>query len=419
MRVPLHHFFVDALNHFGLAPTQLAPNGWRIVAGFIVLCHSAAVPPSLAVFRRFFVLSALPHKHKKGWYYFQPRSKGRSGLRFTGLPESIKGWKRGFFFLCSPTGWPCPVEWGRPSKSSLVDPVLSTEDEESAAKLLSALGACSIDLREYLCRRNLADAGITPSPVRAPSSPQLPVPEPSSPQPPPSCTCTAIESKGMDPAVYGMMKSMLASKAAVARTSASANKVKIEPGSDATRSSPVHGKKRNLAEAYGSDDPPSVPPNTPPTADDSSAPTGICSPPEAFSRSSRKTQHIPSGHDGDSTDWVAARERLRGAVPPQQERVLAATEPSDIVASTYVAVLQAANSASFSLAYALELEQRLDARDAEVAALRTQLEKSEAQLAGAEAEGEMMKAELAVRRRAQDALDGYERWRGTNAGRTT
>lgn len=83
------------------------------------------------------------------------------------------------------------------------------------------------------------------------------------------------------------------------------------------------------------------------------------------------------------------------------------------------ACVQAANSASFSLAYALELEQRLDARDAEVAALRTQLEKSEAQLAGAEAEGEMMKAELAVRRRAQDALDGYERWRGTNAGRTT
>ena len=123
-------------------------------------------------------------------------------------------------------------------------------------------------------------------------------------------------------------------------------------------------------------------------------------------------QHIPSGHDGDSTDWVAARERLRGVVPPQQERVFAATEPSDIVASSYIAILQAANYASFSLAYALELEQRLVARDAEVAALRTQLEKSEDKLAAAEAEAEMMKAELAVRRRAQDALDGYERWRG-------
>uniref|UniRef100_A0A8R7R0A6 Transposase (putative) gypsy type domain-containing protein n=2 Tax=Triticum urartu TaxID=4572 RepID=A0A8R7R0A6_TRIUA len=161
MRVPLHRFFVDALNHFGLAPTQLAPNGWRIMAGFIVLCRSAGVPPSLAVFRRFFLLSALPHKHQKGWYYFQPRSKGRSGLRFTGLPESIKGWKRGFFFLYSPTAWPCPVEWGKPSKSSLVDPVLSAEDEAAAAKLLSAQGASSIDLRKYLCIRNLAEAGIS------------------------------------------------------------------------------------------------------------------------------------------------------------------------------------------------------------------------------------------------------------------
>ncbi|XP_044436050.1 uncharacterized protein [Triticum aestivum] len=433
MRVPLHPFFVDALNHFGLAPTQLAPNGWRIMAGFVVLCHSAGVSPSLAVFRRFFMLSTLPHSHKqkKGWYYFHPRSRDRSGLRFTGLPESIKDWKRGFFFLCSPTAWPCPVEWGRPSKSSLVDPVLSTEDEASAAKLLRAQGASFIDLRKYLCRSNLANAGISPlsAPARAPSSPQLPAPEPSSPQPsspepPPSYTCTATEFKVMDPAVYGMMKSMLAAKAAVAQTPASANKVKIEPGGDATRSSPLRGKKRNLDEAGGSDGPPCVLPNTPPTADDSSAPTGICSPTEAFSRSSRKMQHIPSGHDGDSTDWVAARERLRGVVPPQQERVFAATEPSDIVASSYIAILQylsvdgndacvqAANYASFSLAYALELEQRLVARDAEVAALRTQLEKSEDKLAAAEAEAEMMKAELAVRRRAQDALDGYERWRG-------
>jgi hypothetical protein len=76
------------------------------------------------------------------------------------------------------------------------------------------------------------------------------------------------------------------------------------------------------------------------------------------------------------------------------------------------ACVQAVNYASFSLTYALEL-------DTENAALRTKLEKTEAKLAAAEAEVETVKAELAVRRRAQDALDGYERWRDTNAGRRT
>ncbi|KAM3194965.1 hypothetical protein ACQJBY_071180 [Aegilops geniculata] len=464
-RLPLHPFFVDVLNHFNLAPTQLAPNAWRIMAGFLVLCHSARVPPSLAVFRRFFLLH---HKHKIAWYFFKTRRGSR--LRITGLPDSIKGWKSGFFFLHSTTPWPCPVEWGKPSKSSLADPVLSAEDRETEAKLLSAYGASPVDLRKYLCRSNLAAAMISPSsapstplppaqqssspeaPAPQPSSLLFPAPQPSSPQPPapsspehpapqpssllspapqlssqqvpapsspehpapqpsllspapqpsspqPRTSYTRTATKGMDPAVYVMMKSMLAAKATVAQASASANKVKSEPDSNTTGSSPLRGMKRNLDEAYGNASPPSyVLPNTPPAA-------GASSPPGGFSRS-RKMRHIASGHDGDSTDWEAARERLQGVVQPQQERVFAANEPSDIVKSAYVSILQAANHASLSLAYALEL-------DTEVAALRTQLEKTEAKLAAAEAEVKTVKAELAVRQRAQDALDGYKRWRRT------
>ncbi|KAF7094007.1 hypothetical protein CFC21_096369 [Triticum aestivum] len=446
MRLPLHPFFLDVLNHFNLAPTQLAPNAWRIMAGFLVLCHLARVPPPLAVFRRFFLLH---HKHKIAWYFF--KSRRGSGLRITGLPDSIKGWKSGVFFLYSANPWPCPVEWGKPSKSSLVDPVLSAEDRETEAKLLSAYGASPVDLRKYLCRSNLAAAMISPlsapkssspeppvlqpsppqppapsspeppapkpsspqlpapsSPLApapkssspqlpAPSSPEHPAPQPSSllspaPQPSPSYTAT----KGMDPAVYVMMKAML-----------SANKVKSEPDGNTTGSSALRGKKRKLDEAYGDDGPPSyMLPNTQPTPHDSSD-----GPPGGFSRS-RKMRHIPSGHDGDSMDREAARERLRGVVPPQLERVFAATEPSDIVKSTYVAILQAANHASFSFSYALEL-------DTENAALRTQLQKTEAKLTAAEAKVQTVKAELAVRQRAQDAMDGYERWRGADAGRRT
>uniref|UniRef100_A0A8R7QVU3 Transposase (putative) gypsy type domain-containing protein n=3 Tax=Triticum urartu TaxID=4572 RepID=A0A8R7QVU3_TRIUA len=79
MRVPPHGFLREALAHFGVAPAQLTPNGWRMMAGFLALCRSTGVPPSLVVFRRFFLLSNVSQKHKKGWYFLQSRQG--SGLR--------------------------------------------------------------------------------------------------------------------------------------------------------------------------------------------------------------------------------------------------------------------------------------------------------------------------------------------------
>ncbi|XP_037457061.1 uncharacterized protein LOC119328139 [Triticum dicoccoides] len=343
MRVPLHPFFCEALAHFGVAPTQLAPNAWRIMAGFLVLCRSAGVPPSLAVFRRFFLLSVLNLKHKKRWYYFKPSFRDGPGLRFTGLPDSIYGWKRGFFFLSSPTPWPCPVEWGEPSKSSFMEPVLTDEEKKSVAKLLGANGGAAVDIRTCLCDSNLAAAVAT-----------------AAPPPPPS---TRSNSKGMDSAVYDMMKTMLAEKMA-RQASASAKKVKAEPGS-----SPLCGKKGNLDDANDED--------APPAARGHSVPTSVCS---LLPGASRQPQDFA---DGDGTDWEAARELLQGAVAPPQQRVFAATEPSDVVASSYVAILQSANYVSFSLDYALELEEKLLAREAEIAALQKQLEEAKGELATA------------------------------------
>ncbi|XP_020170196.2 uncharacterized protein [Aegilops tauschii subsp. strangulata] len=309
MRVPLHPFFCEALAHFGVAPTQLAPNAWRIMAGFLVLCRSAGVPPSLAVFRRFFVLSVLNHRHTKRWYYFQTRFRDSSGLRFAGLPDSINGWKRGFFFLSSPTPWPCPVEWGEPSKSSFVDPVLTNEEKKSVAKLLRASGGAAVDIRTCLSDSNIAATVVTAA----------------SPAPP--SARTSASSKGMDSAVYDMMKTMLAEKMA-RQASASAKKVKAEPGS-----SPLCGKKGNLDEANEEEGrPPSS--DAPPAARGHSVPTSVCSPLPGVSRQPQDFA------DGDGTDWEVARELLQGAVAPPQQRVFAATEPSDVVASSYVAILQ-------------------------------------------------------------------------------
>jgi hypothetical protein len=59
MRVPLHAFFCEVLAHFGVAPSQITPNGWRAMAGFVVLSHSAGVAPSLPVFRHFILAMRL------------------------------------------------------------------------------------------------------------------------------------------------------------------------------------------------------------------------------------------------------------------------------------------------------------------------------------------------------------------------
>ncbi|XBI07760.1 hypothetical protein VPH35_135614 [Triticum aestivum] len=442
MRVPLEGFLREALAHFGIAPAQLTPNGWRMMAGFLVLCHLTGVPPSLAVFRRFFLLSNVSQKHKKGWYFF--RSRDSSDLRFTGMPHpysiSFKDWKHEFFFLSSPEPWPCAMEWREPSKSSLVMPVLTGEENQWAAKLLRAYGGAAVDLNAYLTTSNLAAA------------------------------MAITTSKGMYPSAHDRMKTMLAEKAD-ARASASANRVKAEPGGDAAGSLSLCGEKRGLEEANGEEE---VPPlsllNTPLSS--------VCAPPPGFSR---KPQHIAAStrHAGDTMDWDAARELLQGAVSTPLERAFAANEPSDVVKSSFAAILQAANYAPFSFRYALELEEKLAAREREAAALREQLEEAKAELAAtkqakaelekakgwlavakrageaqaelaaaraeavekraelaalkraAEAEAEKAKAGLAaaeavavqqllaseedVRRRAEHALEGYERWRGLQA----
>jgi hypothetical protein len=134
----------------------------------------------------------------------------------------------------------------------------------------------------------------------------------------------------MDPSVYSMMKTMLAERAA-AQASASTRKVKAEPDSNAPGSAPFCGNKRNLEQANGEEGArPSVLTNTP-------LPGPCPLPPPGFSR---KRQHFPSRHSGDTTKWEAARELLQGAVAPPQECVFAASEPSEVFRSSYAAILE-------------------------------------------------------------------------------
>uniref|UniRef100_A0A8I6YCB3 Uncharacterized protein n=1 Tax=Hordeum vulgare subsp. vulgare TaxID=112509 RepID=A0A8I6YCB3_HORVV len=109
-----------------------------------------------------------------------------------------------------------------------------------------------------------------------------------------------------------------------------------------------------------------------------------------------KPPHSPVAdtNDGDSAGWQAAKKALERITTPWRERAFAAAKPSDVVSSSYSAMLQAANYASFSLDYTLELKEKLAARDAEVAALQEQLESAKADLTAAKlaAEAEVERA---------------------------
>ncbi|VAI83239.1 unnamed protein product [Triticum turgidum subsp. durum] len=337
LRFPLHGFFREALAHFGIAPAQLTPNGWRVMEGFLAICHSAGVPPSLAVFLRFFYLSGIDRKHKKGWYCLGP-IRDSSCLRFTGMPnrgsKSIMGWKYDFFFLSSPEPWHCAVEWGQPSKGSFTNPALTVEESKSMVKLLSAHSGAAVDLAAVITT----------------GSPRTPAP------PPPSSTRTTSScSKGMDPSVYDMMKVLLAEKAA-AQASALA-------------------KKRTWEEANGGENVGHSPPL--------SVLSSVHSPP---------SQHFPSRHDGHT-------ELLQGAVAQQLERAFAANEPSDDSAFRQVEekLVAREREAKNELAAAKRApDAEREKATSELAAVRTELETTKAELTAVEGEVVKTKAELSA-----------------------
>jgi hypothetical protein len=339
MRVPLHPFFGEVLSHFGVAPSQLAPNCWRVMASFVALSSSAGVhPPSVAVFRHFFSLRTMK---VKGLYYFA--GKDTAVALFTGLPDSIKGWKEGFFFLKSWSApWPCPVLWGEPTKKSIAELMLTSEEKTMVEKLLRVRGTAAIDVRTYVIDGNFA-AGTTtilgsPKPP-PPSSPyrhatadaqgKTYMIEHASPAGLLSTQFLTVVT-GMDPSTYAMIQKMRAEKAAAEALAAPKVAVKSEPGGSEDKPywAPSTGKKRKLSEDDAKEGQPGA------------APPGFAS---AARQDRKPLQHPPDRHDGDTVDWEVARQLLQGIVTPARERAFLLANPFNVIASSYVATLQVCN----------------------------------------------------------------------------
>jgi hypothetical protein len=172
IRLPLHEFYAMVLRHYSLAPSQLCPNAWRFLAGFVLLCDGAGVAPAKAVFRHFFKLYA-HGGDQQGWYYFAPYSKKRHLFKsVSGSLPSNDGWKRKFFFLDSgPAGvpWRCPKKWGTPSAAACGDPVLAEDALAVVSKMEEEAKMDDVELMDllYESRSQRSLPVLRPPPVKA------------------------------------------------------------------------------------------------------------------------------------------------------------------------------------------------------------------------------------------------------------
>ncbi|XP_048545886.1 uncharacterized protein LOC125524895 [Triticum urartu] len=420
MRVPLRGFYRDVLAHFGIAPAQLTPNGWRFMAGFLVLCQSAGVRPSLAVFLRFFHLSIMDQKHEKGWYFFQSRP-GSSSLGFTGLPngscKSIVRWRHYFFFLSSPEPWHCAVEWGEPSKSSFRNLRLTAEESKSAVKLLSAYGGAAVDLRNLLPARCSGRRRRLYNSTPAVSAAGAVITTASPPPPPPSTHC--------------MMK-------VAAQASASKKKRTWEEANG--REEPSRHDGQPLERASAANEP----------TDDAAiwqAASYVIELEEKLVARERDAAALREQLEGAKKELAAAKraadaEREKagsdlaaaGAELEKSKAELAAANravdaelvktKAELAAARAEAAKTKAELAAAKRSAEAELVQAKAELTAAKRAAETELVKAKAKLAAAEAELESAKAaavqqllasEEHVRKRAEEALEGYKRWRGRQA----
>ena len=128
LRFPIPDFIKALLVHYKIHAIQLTPNGFRKAMCFTLLCKLLDVPPTVDLFRHFYMASP-----SGNWLSFSKRA-GVTELCL-GLPSSVKHWKGEFFFLKSSV-YPDSVVLGRLGTRSSDRPrALSPEEQVLADRL--------------------------------------------------------------------------------------------------------------------------------------------------------------------------------------------------------------------------------------------------------------------------------------------
>ncbi|KAL2455725.1 Plus3 domain-containing protein [Abeliophyllum distichum] len=100
LRLPFPRVVRKFLREWGIAPTQLCPNGWRILIGFFILWEQLGFPrPSVKEFNSLYSFKS--DGKRSGWWYASVKAK-TGGSVITQTPDSIKNWKKFWFFVRGP-----------------------------------------------------------------------------------------------------------------------------------------------------------------------------------------------------------------------------------------------------------------------------------------------------------------------------
>ncbi|KAL2512032.1 Plus3 domain-containing protein [Abeliophyllum distichum] len=100
LRLPFPRMVKKFLREWRIAPTQLCPNGWRILVGFLILWNQLGFSrPSSREFNSLYSFK-LDGK-MSGWWYASVKVK-TGGSVVTQTPDLIKNWKKFLFFVRGP-----------------------------------------------------------------------------------------------------------------------------------------------------------------------------------------------------------------------------------------------------------------------------------------------------------------------------
>nr|GMD60520.1 predicted protein [Ipomoea batatas] len=110
MRIPLDHFLVDFVYYYGIVPSQLAPNGHRILACILQICAHHQVPCTVELFNFLHLVKTMGKNCHPNFVIIQ--CCGLFGKVFGLLDNNCK-WRGKFLRVFLKEGVPFKNEWSR------------------------------------------------------------------------------------------------------------------------------------------------------------------------------------------------------------------------------------------------------------------------------------------------------------------
>nr|GMD47888.1 uncharacterized protein LOC109159160 [Ipomoea batatas] len=119
MRIPLDPFLVDFMNYYGIVPSQVAPNGHRILACFPQICARHQVPCTIDLFNFLHLVKTMGKNYHPSFVIIQCR--GLFG-KVSGLPDNNRKWRGKFLRVFLKDGVPFKNEWSRRMRKCVLPP---------------------------------------------------------------------------------------------------------------------------------------------------------------------------------------------------------------------------------------------------------------------------------------------------------